>query len=752
MTRRRRPFGPAWLWVAAALLALTGVGCLWLAAQAERKLSSLVLGGLGVSFSTRIWAAPFSIRDGARAEAQRLPERLDRLGYRRTENPPLKGEYRWAPPELTVYLHGHRIPGSEQQEAVYILKRADEGQWSIFDGLGGPVPEIRLEPELVVELAGEKSERREPASWEQIPPTLKDAVVATEDKRFWSHHGIDPRAMARALLANLRGRQLQGASTITQQLSKNLFLTPRRTLGRKLAEAALSLYLELRLDKQRILSLYLNHIYLGQDGPASVMGVRSAARHYFSKEVSDLSLPESALIAGVIRGPGVYNPFRDPAAAKARRDFVLRRMREEDKISPLELEAALDEPLKLTRGTAPEDRRDSAYYAAEVVRQLVPRYGGDSLYRHGLSIHTAMDPVLQTQARRALSASKHQAALAVIDPRDGSVLALTGGRSFSESQFNRATQAQRQPGSAFKPFVFAAAIKMNLTPATILRDKPKTWPGSGKGWSPSNYEGVYHGTTTMRTALALSLNAATLDLAERVGIKRVQDMARACGITSPMRGDLGLALGASEVGLLELVSAYEPFANGGVRPTPRLITSVVDSDGVVFEAAPPSVTIAFDPAVAYVMNSLLESVVTAGTARSLKSLGVSFPAAGKTGTTNDGRDAWFVGYTSSLVAGVWVGDDQNRALKLTGAKDALPLWAAFMREASADRPGEPFTRPETVLEVTVCPASGMVARSGCPGKHSELFIAGTEPRSECALHRGGIVGWLQRMLGKDPSR
>lgn len=752
MARRRRPFGPLWLWAAAILLALTGLGALWFAAQAERKLSTLVLGGLGESFSTRIWSAPFAVKNGARAEAPRLIERLDRLGYRRTEAHPLKGEYRWAPPEMTVYLRGHRIPGSEQAEGAFVLRRSDDAGWLLFDGLGGTVPELRLEPELVVELAGEKSQRREPAEWEQIPASLRDAVISTEDKRFWSHHGLDPRAMARATLANLRGRDLQGASTITQQLSKNLFLSPRRTFRRKLSEAALSIYLELRLDKQRILTLYLNHIYLGQDGSASVMGVRSAARHYFSKEVSDLTLPESALIAGVIRGPGVYNPFRDPKAAKARRDFVLRRMREEDKISALELDAALEEPLAVKSPLA-QDRRDgthteSAYYAAEVVRQLLPRYGGDSLYRHGLSIHTAMDPVLQSLARKALSKSKHQAALAAIDPRDGSVLALIGGRSFGESQFNRATQAQRQPGSAFKPFVFAAALGINLTPATVLRDKPKTWAGH-KDWSPANYEGVYHGTATMRQALTKSLNAATLDLAERVGIRRVQATARACGITSPMRDDLGLALGASEVGLLELVSAYSPFAHGGIRPEPRLVTSVVDSDGVVFEAAAPSITVALDPATAFLMNSMLESVTREGTARGLKALGVTFPAAGKTGTTNDGRDAWFVGYTSALLAGVWVGDDQNRPLKLTGGKNALPLWAAFMKEAAADRPGEAFPRPETVLEVIICPESGMVARSGCPGKRSELFLAGTEPRSDCALHRGGIVGWLQRMLRKE---
>ena len=730
------------------VMTLAAATAVWLAFQAERKLSSLVVGGLGESFSTRIWSAPLILEDGAKSDAENLIARLDRLGYRRVEGIPVKGEYRWNPPELTVYLRGHRIPGSEQAEGVYILRRTAVGTWSLFDGLGGSTPELTLEPELVAELSGARALRREPATWEQIPQSLRDAVIATEDKRFWGHWGLDPRAMVRAALGNLMGRELQGASTITQQLSKNLFLTPRRTLSRKIAEAALAVYLEVRLDKRRILTLYLNHIYLGQDGPASVMGMRSAARHYFSKDVSDLTLIESAFIAGVIRGPGIYNPFRDPQAARARRDHVLRRMREEKMISQFEFDAALESPLETSRGTTSEDRRDSAYYAAEVVRQLVPRYGGDSLYRHGLSIYTTMDPLLQSLARKALKDAPHQAALVVLDPHDGSVLALTGGRDFNESQFNRATQALRQPGSTFKPFVYAAALKLGLTSATVLRDKPKTYPGVTRSWSPANYEGVYHGTATMRQALSLSLNAATLDLAERVGIKRIQDAARACGITSPLQDTLGLALGISEVGLLELVSAYSPFANSGFLTKPRLVTAVVDSEGIVLEASALESSAAFNPETAYIMTSLLESVTQFGTARSLKLLGVSFPSAGKTGTTNDGRDAWFVGYTTTLLAGVWVGDDQNRALKLTGAKDALPLWAALMREANADRPGAEFRRPEGVVETMTCGDSGMRALSGCPVKRLETFLAGSEPARDCALHSGGITGWLQKMLHK----
>jgi penicillin-binding protein 1B len=739
---RGRTFG---FWLLAAAVLAAGASAAWLAAQAERKLSALALGGLGESFSTRVWSAPFAVRDGARSEPERLFQRLDRLGYGRVDGTPAKGQYRWSPPQLDVFLRGYRTPVSAQDEGAYSLRRDDSGSWRVKDGLGGALAEVRLEPELSAQLSGAQRQRRDPLTYEQIPPVLRDAVVAAEDKRFWTHWGLDPRAVARATWANARGRDLQGASTITQQLSKNLFLSPRRTLTRKLAEAAFSVYLELRLGKKRILTLYLNSIYLGQDGSASVMGMRAASRYYFSKDPADLSLAQAATLAGLIRGPGFYSPFHDLAASRARRDYVLRRMRENGVISEAAFEAALAEPLVPVRGASEIERRDNAYYVAEVVRTLVPRYGGDVLYRNGLSIYTAMDPVLQSLAQDDARGAKHQSALVALDPATGDVLALTGGREFSSSQFNRATQAARQPGSAFKPFVYAAALKMGLTPATVLRDKPKLYSDKGRGWSPGNYDGIYYGTATMRQALTHSLNAATLDLTERVGLKRVQELARASGVASPLRDDLGLALGASEVGLLELVSAYEPFADAGRRPAPRLVTAVVDAEGGVLEAPPPESTVVLDPAVAYLMTSLMESVVKDGTARSLKGLGFDRPAAGKTGTTNDGRDAWFVGYTSSLLAGVWTGADDNRALKLTGAKDALPLWAKFMKDAVADHPAEDFVRPDGLVQVRICVESGMVARSGCPKKLDELFIAGTEPLRECALHRGGIMGWFDRL-------
>jgi penicillin-binding protein 1B len=726
------------------LCALTlAAGAAVLAYRAETLLSRLVLGGLGESFSTRVFAAPAAIGEGTPRDPGRLLKRLERLSYRRVREPRAPGEYSWKAPVLMVFLRGFSAPLPAQDPGLFSAAFPEGGgPAQVADASGSPVPRVWIEPELAAELSGAKKVRREPAASEDIPQALKDAVVATEDKRFFSHWGIDPRALVRSGLNDLKGGAVQGGSTITQQLAKNLFLSPRRTLRRKLVEAGFSLYLEARLSKERILALYLNEIYMGQDGPVAGAGVKAAARFYFDKDLGRLSLGECAMLAGLIRSPYRYNPRRDLQAALERRDFVLRRMREEGFITAARLRDALSEPLAVTDRPSRE-RRGPSYFVAEAVRQALPRYGEEALFREGLSLYTTMDPLAQAAAENAVRRGHAQAALVAIAPEDGRVLALVGGRDFSESQFNRATQARRQPGSAFKPFLYGAALEKGFTPVSLLDDRPKTYPGASGPWRPRNYDGVYLGTTTLRAALAHSLNAASLDLANQVGPAALAEFARRMGVKSSLEESLALALGTSEVSLLELTAAYAPFGNGGFRVAPRLLAAVYDAQGGVLEFDRGERESALDPARAYLLTSLLESVTKEGTAKDLPRLGFARPCAGKTGTTEDGRDAWFVGYTPQLLAGVWVGDDRNRPLKLTGAKDALPVWAAFMKAVS-EGPATPFAQPQGLVTVTIDPASGLKARAGCPQRQDEVFVAGTEPTADCPLHPGGVWGWLKK--------
>ncbi|MBI4376257.1 MAG: PBP1A family penicillin-binding protein [Elusimicrobia bacterium] len=725
-----------------------GAMLLCLALYAERRLSRLVLGGLGESFSTRLYSAPARI-EGSEPGPARLLWRIQRLRYAPASAPQLKeGEYSWKEPDLWIALRGFKTPRQLQPGGLFRLSW-NGSQWWISDSSGMPAGAIFLEPELIAELSGATKIRREPAEFDELPRALREAVVSTEDKRFYRHWGIDPRAILRALKADLLGGGfIQGGSTITQQLSKNMFLSPRRTLTRKFAEALLALYLELRYSKNQILTLYLNHIYLGQDGPVSVAGAKAAARFYFGKELGALDLAECATLAGVIRSPFRYNPLRDPQAARQRRDFVLRKMLEQGFITQPQRAQAAAAALKLQPRSRLGRRSDADYFASETVRELLPRYGEDALFRHGLSIHTNMDPALQTAAQKAVARARPEGALVALDPHSGRVMALSGGRDYHQSQFNRATQAMRQPGSAFKPFVFGAALEAGMTPATALEDAPKRFSGWGQEWAPANFGEVYLGTATVRQALSLSLNLATLDAAKKTGVSAIIAFARRCGIESPLQSHLALALGSSELGLLELTAAYSPFANGGFRVAPTLVDAVTDAEGTVLEFSRYERHGAIDPPLAFLIHSLLRTVVEEGTARPLFQMGWSQPAAGKTGTTNDGRDAWFIGYTSRILAGVWVGDDRHRPINATGAGHALPIWALFMRETALDYVPEEFAEPHGLVTVRIDPLTGLRARSGCPSRVDELFLDGTEPLKDCRVHEGGVLGLFRRWFSR----
>lgn len=747
MARPRALIGKkTWFVLAAVLLTALAASAVWLWMFAGYKLSRLTPGGLGEAFSTRIYSAPLTVKEGDFSPPDLLLKRLAALRYSAAPGAPSPGEYDWRPPALDVNLRGFDEPLMSQAPGPVSLEYGPEG-WHFLSG-GGPEG-IMLEPELVEELSGPEKVRREPAEASEIPSALSSAVIAVEDKRFMSHHGVDFRATAGALWRDLTRPGVWGGSTITQQLAKNIFLSPERTLRRKLAEAFLAFYLERRYTKSQILTLYLNEIYLGQDGPVSIAGVKAAAEFYFGKKLGDLDLSECALLAGMIRSPYLYNPRRDPSAAAERRNYALGRMLADGMITPGQELAAQAEPLRL----APERRRSSdvnAYFASEVVRRLLDSFDEDEVFRYGLTVYTTLVPELQADAMKAVRRARFQAALAALDPATGSVLALAGGKDYGASQFNRATQSLRQPGSAFKPFVYGAALEDGFTPATLLSDERRRYGGpGGAAWEPRNYGGVYMGTVTLRAALAHSLNSATLDLAGRVGPDRIMDFARRLGVTSPLDDSLAVALGDSGVGLLELTAAYAPFDNGGFRVRPELITAVKGPDGKPLYYGTRERTSVTTPALAYLMTSLLESVVKDGTASNLARLyGWTRPAAGKTGTSSGGRDAWFIGYTPGLLAGVWAGDDSDKPVGLLGAGDALPIWADFMKAAEEGRPPEDFSKPEAgLVSAVIDPESGLLAVSGCPQRRTELFIAGTEPVKNCPLHSAGVKGWFKRIFG-----
>jgi penicillin-binding protein 1A len=596
-----------------------------------------------------------------------------------------------------------------------------------------------------------QAERRIFVPLRDIPKNIRNAVIAIEDHRFYSHFGVDIPGVARAAYANFRhGRIVQGGSTITQQLAKMLFLTPDRRFERKVKEALLAFELEKRYSKDRLFEIYLNQIYLGH----GAYGVEAASRTYFGVSVQELSLPQAALLAALPRAPGNYSPFEHPEVAKRRRTVVLARMVEEGYVGEAEARKANAAPLGLV---APERRRTSGQYYLEYLQQtLEAKFGSDMLYKGGLSVYTTLNPVLQRTAEQTLReglqalagrqatrvAGKTAAAppaapegaVVLIEPQTGYVKALVGGADFSRSEFNRAVHARRQPGSAFKPFVYLAALENGWTPARTLEDTPLTYTFGGRTWSPENYDGKFRGQVTLQQALEESINVPTVRLAENVTVQKVIDAAKRLGIQSPLQPNLALALGASDVTLLELTAAYAALANQGVRMEPITVRYITDAQGRLVEENIPQGREATTPATAYVLSQMMRGAIERGTAVSARAL--ARPIAGKTGTTNDFSNAWFVGYTPSLTAGVWVGHDRVRTLGRdeTGAKAALPIWIALMREALRDRPVEDFPIPDNVVMARVDMATGFLANPTCPRPIVMAFVAGTEPSSFCPIH------------------
>jgi penicillin-binding protein 1A len=586
----------------------------------------------------------------------------------------------------------------------------------------------------------------------QIPKPLRDAVLAVEDSRFYSHWGVDPMGIARAVYQNFRrGRIVEGGSTITQQLAKVLFLTPDKSLDRKLKEAFLALELERRYSKDRILEMYLNQIYFGH----GAFGVEAAARTYFGKPASELGLPESTLLAALPRAPSTYSPFDHPEQARRRRAHVLNRMVEVGTLSKARAAQINAADLFLV---PPERRRTTGQYFTEYIQQLLEaKYGADMVFKGGLNVYTTLNPTMQLQAEQALrdglktlearrvaapaargkpgkTVSEHpEGAILTIDPQTGYIKAMVGGYDFFRSEFNRAVQARRQPGSAFKPFVYIAALEAGLTSATTIEDAPVTYPvgQNGKPWKPDNYDRKFRGVTTLQQAVEDSVNVVTVKLQERIGINRTVEVARRLGVQSPLNDDLTIALGSSDLTLLELTSAYGTLANQGVWVPPAAIRYITDPEGKLLEENVPQGKEAVSPEVAYVMTHMLRGVVERGTGVAARPLGR--PIAAKTGTTNDYSNAWFIGFTPKVVTGVWVGYDKPRSLGRdeTGSRVAVPIWVDYMGKVLAGTPPEEFPVPERVVLVPVDEdPAGTCARPVVMA-----FVRGTEPSATCGPPR-----------------
>ncbi len=608
--------------------------------------------------------------------------------------------------------------------------------------------------ELITEL---HVERRLFVPLGQIPKPLRDAVIATEDARFYSHYGVDPMGIARAVYQNFRrGRIVEGGSTITQQLAKVLFLTPDKSLERKLKEAVLALELERRYSKDRILELYLNQIYFGH----GAFGVEAAARTFYGKGVGELTLPESALLAGLPKAPATYSPFEHLDAAKRRRLVVLGRMVETGLLTPDQAKRAGAAGVALVPA---ERRRTTGQYYLEYVQQLLEQeYGADIVFKGGLHVYTTLSPAVQLKAehalreglraletRRAAAAAvkgapapptgvdRPEGAILALEPQTGYIKAMVGGYDFFKSEFNRAVQARRQPGSAFKPFVYIAALESGLTAASVVDDSPIEYPAgkNGKPWRPDNYDRKFRGPITFQQALEESINVAAVKVQEQVGIRRTVDVARRLGVESPLNANLSIALGTSDLTLLELTSAYGALANQGVWMHPTAIRYVLDSKHKLLEENAPQGRQVLSPEVAYVATHMLRGTIERGTGAAAKALGR--PAAAKTGTTNDYSNAWFVGYTPRLATGVWVGYDRPRSLghDETGSRVAVPIWTAFMAEVLRGTPVEDFPTPERVVLVPV----DLFASGVCARPVMMAFVTGTEPKATCgpAKHAAG---------------
>ena len=729
------------------------------------------------SSSATIYALPRAVKVGEKVDPHEIAVQLRRAGYAENDGNALMGSYR-------TLKNGIEIkPGPQsyhRPEPATI--RVEDGKVSRISSSSGDLEAYELEPRMITALFdAEQRSKRRLVKYNDIPKILVDAVLAIEDRRFFQHGGVNFIRLGEAAWVDItRQKHEQGGSTITMQLSRAFFLTPEKTYKRKIVEMLIAMELEQKFSKQQIFEFYANRVDLGQRGSFTISGFAEASQAYFNKDLKDITLPEAALIAGLIQAPSYLSPYRHPERATERRNLVLDSMVETHAITREQADKAKASPLKLA---PPNVEASDAPYFVDLVRDaVISRLNERELNEQSYRIYTTLDPDLQRAAAQAVDTGmklvdeqvtkrrtkkikiakgkyetkvapgpQAQVALVALDPHTGAVLALVGGRNYGFSQLNHAV-ARRPTGSIFKPFVYAAAINTAVdganpvfTPASMVTDQPSTFSYGDQIYEPRNYKEEYHGDVTARYALAMSLNNATVKLAEEVGYDKVSDLAKAAGITS-VKPTPAMALGSYDATPLDMAAAYTVFANAGLRLSPLIVNSVRNAAGDVVMDFKTDKRQVLDPRVAAVMTNMMEGVLNFGTAYEVRTRGFTAPAAGKTGSSHDG---WFAGYTSNLLCIVWVGFDDYSDLRLSGAQTAAPIWAEFMKKAVTlpeYSDVKSFAQPAGVVDVQLDKSTNLLATPACPQTYTAAFIAGTEPNQTCD-QPVGVKGFFSRMLG-----
>jgi len=736
-----------------SILGLIGLVCgyFYVDRKVQLRLESRKIDQIPAVYSDMLVLTPASRLSKDLLRAELLSRR-----YREVPSAATPGEFSSQGPIFNIVAREFRSPDGSIVPSQKLHYDSDTGLISDFEQ--HPKNNLVLEPGIVSYLGDTEQRASSFKSLKEIPPIVSKAVIAIEDERFAKHHGIDLYGIARAMLKNLAAlRIVEGGSTLTQQLAKNILFTPERTIGRKVSEALAAISLENHLSKQQILEMYLNEVYLGQEGAVAIHGVAEASKTFFGHELKDVSIAEAAMLAGMIKAPSFYSPRKHFRRCLERSLIVLDKLRELDLITEAELLNAKAHKPSVVKKTLHE--RNASHYVLALTNELNGFFNVEAASLSGLSVFTGFDLNMQHCAEQAVASGLEriekdhpklkrskkalEAGLVAIEPHSGKIRSWVGSRDYGKNQFDHVIQAKRQIGSTVKAFLYLTALDGNLnnykvaTPLTILSDEPMQIDVSArKIWMPENYDHKYRGDVTLRYALENSLNVPAAYVGQKIGIQNVANTLRRFHVSENPPAVPSLALGAADTTLLQLTSGYAAIANGGQYVAPRLFVSALDTNGNTLATSQIIEERLADENAVFVLTNLLEGVVERGTGKAVRALGFTREAAGKTGTSNEARDAWFIGFTPTLVAGVWVGFDDNTEIGVTGGAAAAPIWTNFMKCSEPFYADDSFIAPPGVIFENVDVESGELATTNCPSDSvvKEVFVRGTEPRLQCHLH------------------